>query len=105
ARAPAGRPDRHRGEADRPADRGKPHIPAVGDIVIVASGPSAVLAIDGGNSKTDVALIGADGALLASARGPGTSVDDRRFETSLVVLDDLVRAVARQAGICPARPV
>jgi N-acetylglucosamine kinase-like BadF-type ATPase len=31
----------------------------------------AVLAIDGGNSKTDVALIAADGTLLASARGPG----------------------------------
>ncbi|HEX3648753.1 MAG TPA: BadF/BadG/BcrA/BcrD ATPase family protein, partial [Pseudonocardiaceae bacterium] len=53
------------------------------------------------NSKTDVALIGPDGSLLASARGPGTSVDDRRFETSLVVLDDLVTAVARQADIDP----
>ena len=32
----------------------------------------AVLAIDGGNSKTDVALVARDGTLLASARGPGT---------------------------------
>lgn len=68
----------------------------------LSGAPAAVLAIDGGNSKTDVALIGPDGSLLASARGPGTSVDDRRFETSLVVLDDLVTAVARQAGIDPA---
>ena len=30
-----------------------------------------VLAIDGGNSKTDVALVAADGSLLATARGPG----------------------------------
>ena len=30
----------------------------------------AVLAIDGGNSKTDVALVASDGTLLASARGP-----------------------------------
>jgi len=30
-----------------------------------------VLAIDGGNSKTDVALVAGDGTLLASARGPG----------------------------------
>jgi N-acetylglucosamine kinase-like BadF-type ATPase len=60
-----------------------------------------VLAIDGGNSKTDVALIGPDGSVLASARGPGTSVDARRFDTSKVVLDDLVTAVARQAGIDP----
>ena len=37
----------------------------------------AVLAIDGGNSKTDVALVAADGALLASVRGPGVrSADD-----------------------------
>jgi N-acetylglucosamine kinase-like BadF-type ATPase len=71
-------------------------------VTTVRSAPAAVLAIDGGNSKTDVALIGRDGALLASARGPGTSVDDRRFETSKVVLDDLVTAVARQAGIDPA---
>jgi N-acetylglucosamine kinase-like BadF-type ATPase len=70
--------------------------------VNLSGAPAAVLAIDGGNSKTDVALIGPDGSLLAGARGPGTSVDDRRFETSLVVLDDLVSAVARQAGIDPA---
>jgi N-acetylglucosamine kinase-like BadF-type ATPase len=29
-----------------------------------------VLAVDGGASKTDLALIRADGALLALARGP-----------------------------------
>ncbi|HVV18286.1 MAG TPA: BadF/BadG/BcrA/BcrD ATPase family protein [Pseudonocardiaceae bacterium] len=75
----------------------------MGDDIVTTTGsaPAAVLAIDGGNSKTDVALVGPDGSLLASARGPGTSVDDRRFETSLVVLDDLVDAVARQAGIDP----
>jgi N-acetylglucosamine kinase-like BadF-type ATPase len=69
--------------------------------VTLASAPAAVLAIDGGNSKTDVVLIGPDGSILASARGPGTSVDARRFDTSKVVLDDLVTAVARQAGINP----
>jgi len=69
--------------------------------VTLVSTPAAVLAIDGGNSKTDIALIAADGSVLASARGPGTSVDARRFETSKVVLDDLVTAVARQAGIDP----
>ncbi|HEY4454830.1 MAG TPA: BadF/BadG/BcrA/BcrD ATPase family protein [Pseudonocardiaceae bacterium] len=62
---------------------------------------AAVLAIDGGNSKTDVALIGPDGAVLGSARGPGTSAEQHRFETSKVVLDDLVGMVARQAGIDP----
>jgi N-acetylglucosamine kinase-like BadF-type ATPase len=37
----------------------------------------AVLAVDGGNSKTDVALVAADGMLLATVRGPGVrSADD-----------------------------
>ncbi|GGW28679.1 kinase [Streptomyces xantholiticus] len=33
--------------------------------------PRVVLAIDAGNSKTDVAFVGADGWVLASSRGPG----------------------------------
>ena len=38
-----------------------------------------MLAIDGGNSKTDVALVASDGTLLASARGPGINAhEDRR---------------------------
>jgi N-acetylglucosamine kinase-like BadF-type ATPase len=37
----------------------------------------AVLAIDAGNSKTDLALVAGDGALLATVRGPGVrSADD-----------------------------
>jgi N-acetylglucosamine kinase-like BadF-type ATPase len=62
---------------------------------------AAVLAIDGGNSKTDVALVAADGSLLATARGPGSSVDARRFAGSMAVLDDLVDRVATEAGIDP----
>jgi N-acetylglucosamine kinase-like BadF-type ATPase len=68
----------------------------------MGTAPAAVLAIDGGNSKTDVVLVGTDGSVLSSARGPGTSAEAHRFETSKVVLDDLVGAVARQAGIDPA---
>ena len=34
---------------------------------------AAVLAVDGGNSKTDLALVAADGTLLAAVRGPGCS--------------------------------
>jgi N-acetylglucosamine kinase-like BadF-type ATPase len=36
----------------------------------------AVLAVDGGNSKTDVALVAADGELLAAVRGPGMRSPD-----------------------------
>jgi N-acetylglucosamine kinase-like BadF-type ATPase len=70
--------------------------------VNTVTAPAAVLAIDGGNSKTDVVLVGPDGAVLGSARGPGTSAEQHRFETSKVVLDDLVGMVARQAGIDPS---
>ncbi|MFE6780370.1 N-acetylglucosamine kinase [Streptomyces sp. NPDC057702] len=49
----------------------------------------SVLAIDAGNSKTDVALIGPDGAVLGSARGGG-------FQPPLVGDE---RAVAGLAGI------
>lgn len=34
---------------------------------------TTVLAVDGGNSKTDVALVGGDGRLLAAVRGPTSS--------------------------------
>jgi N-acetylglucosamine kinase-like BadF-type ATPase len=54
----------------------------------------AVLAIDGGNSKTDVALIGDDGTVLASLRGPGTSQERLGVEGAMRELEPLVRSVA-----------
>jgi N-acetylglucosamine kinase-like BadF-type ATPase len=54
----------------------------------------AVLAIDGGNSKTDVALVAGDGSLLATARGPGMRSADRLAES----LDGLVAQVGRRGG-------
>jgi N-acetylglucosamine kinase-like BadF-type ATPase len=63
----------------------------------------AVLAIDGGNSKTDAALVAADGTLLASARGPG--VHSRlTLEEMVGVLGTVARAAAAQAGLPPAGP-
>jgi N-acetylglucosamine kinase-like BadF-type ATPase len=61
-----------------------------------------VLAIDGGNSKTDVALIAADGTLLASLRGPGASQEEYGIDGAMLILADLVRAVAAQAGVTGA---
>ena len=62
-------------------------------------GPAAVLAIDGGNSKTDLALVGWDGTLLAAVRGPGASHEDYGIDGAMRRLGDMVAAVARQAGI------
>jgi N-acetylglucosamine kinase-like BadF-type ATPase len=67
---------------------------------------AAVLAVDGGNSKTDVALVGADGALLAAVRGGTTSHQAVGLEEGLRRLTELVESAARRAGIDPtARPI
>lgn len=69
------------------------------------SGPAgelpAVLAIDGGNSKTDVALVAADGTLLATQRGPGSNWQIVGKDEALRVLRDLVAATAGAAGLAP----
>jgi N-acetylglucosamine kinase-like BadF-type ATPase len=63
----------------------------------------AVLAIDGGNSKTDAVLVAADGTLLASARGPG--VHSRlTLEEMVGVLGTVARAAAARTGRPTAGP-
>jgi N-acetylglucosamine kinase-like BadF-type ATPase len=57
----------------------------------------AVLAIDGGNSKTDAALVAADGALLAAVRGPGTS-GAVQLDATLAVLADLIERAQHTTG-------
>jgi len=58
----------------------------------------AVMTIDGGNSKTDVALVADDGTVLASLRGPGVSHEDFGLEEAMRRLGEIVRAVAAQVG-------
>jgi N-acetylglucosamine kinase-like BadF-type ATPase len=57
-----------------------------------------VLAIDGGNSKTDVVIARPDGEVLAAARGGGLVPEPERI---VRVLDDLVAQAARAAGLTP----
>lgn len=66
---------------------------------------AAVLAVDGGNSKTDVALISADGTLLAHARGPGSSHQNLGTDESLRILAELIEKAATDAGLDPSVPV
>jgi N-acetylglucosamine kinase-like BadF-type ATPase len=54
-----------------------------------------VLAVDGGNSKTDLALVTADGGLLAFARGPQSSPHHLGEDGCMRVLEGLVE----QAGL------
>src|SRR5690348_3213505 len=59
----------------------------------------AVLAVDGGNSKTDVALVAADGSLLSTARGAGaTGPAEAEVAAWLAELTGLIGQVQRQAG-------
>jgi N-acetylglucosamine kinase-like BadF-type ATPase len=56
----------------------------------------AVLAIDGGNSKTDVALVAEDGTLLASARGPGINAHVTGIDQTALILDAVVKQAVAQ---------
>lgn len=64
----------------------------------------AVLAIDGGNSKTDLALVAADGRLLAAMRGPTISHQQVGLEGGMTRLAELVTAMAARVGLLDALP-
>jgi N-acetylglucosamine kinase-like BadF-type ATPase len=61
--------------------------------------PVAVLAIDGGNSKTDVALVADDGRLLGRSRGPGAPAPTVGLDASIALMRRLIGEAAAQAGI------
>ena len=65
----------------------------------------AVLAIDGGNSKTDVALVAEDGTLLASARGPGINAHEVGVDQTVLILDAVVKQAAAQLDLPPSGPL
>jgi N-acetylglucosamine kinase-like BadF-type ATPase len=82
----------------QPSSHARPDAPTVSG----RPGP-AVLAVDGGNSKTDVALVGIDGTVLAQVRGPG--VPRRLSAETLLLLGRLARSVASQAGLPEGGPI
>jgi N-acetylglucosamine kinase-like BadF-type ATPase len=59
----------------------------------------AVLAIDAGNSKTDVAVVAEDGDVLGSARGPGFLPHIAGAEAAVAGLHTLVEEAALTAGL------
>jgi N-acetylglucosamine kinase-like BadF-type ATPase len=60
---------------------------------------AAVLAIDGGNSKTDVALVSAEGDLLARTRGRAALAPEIGIDASLRIIGELVERAAHDAGL------
>ncbi|MGW8976100.1 N-acetylglucosamine kinase [Streptomyces platensis] len=63
------------------------------------------LAIDAGNSKTDVALVATDGSILATARGGGFRPPVVGVERAVDVLAPLVAFVLAEAGVSGAAGV
>jgi N-acetylglucosamine kinase-like BadF-type ATPase len=61
--------------------------------------PAAILAVDGGNSKADVALVAADGTLLAAVHGPSISHQAVGLEPGMANLRALVAQATAEAGI------
>jgi len=60
-----------------------------------------VLAVDGGNSKTDLALVGGDGRVLALARGPLSSPHHIGLDGSVGVLERLLERALHAARLWP----
>jgi len=58
-----------------------------------------VLAVDGGNSKTDLALVRVDGELLALARGDMSSPHHLGLEGALAALEGLRQRALGEAGV------
>ncbi|MER5779836.1 BadF/BadG/BcrA/BcrD ATPase family protein [Streptomyces sp. NPDC002039] len=67
-------------------------------------GPAAVLAVDAGNSKTDVALIAADGTVLGTGRSGGFQPPRVGVEPAVDVLGRAVAEAAEAAGLPRPRP-
>jgi N-acetylglucosamine kinase-like BadF-type ATPase len=66
---------------------------------------AAVLAVDGGNSKADLALVAADGTLLAAVHGPTVSHQAVGLERGMANLEALADDARRAAGLDPAMPL
>jgi N-acetylglucosamine kinase-like BadF-type ATPase len=64
-----------------------------------------VLAADGGNSKTDVAIVRTNGEVLALVRGPLSSPHHLGLDASVELLEELATQAAEQAGLDGARPL
>ena len=58
-----------------------------------------ILAVDGGASKTDVWLLGADGVIRGSARGPGSNHQLSGLDAAMDSLGSTIGAALRDAGL------
>ncbi|MEU5996119.1 BadF/BadG/BcrA/BcrD ATPase family protein [Spirillospora sp. NPDC047418] len=68
-------------------------------------GADVLVAVDGGNSKTDTAVLTASGQLLATARGGGFRPQAAGLDSALDVLTEAITAALRDAGARPGDAV
>jgi N-acetylglucosamine kinase-like BadF-type ATPase len=73
--------------------------------VNAAAARAAILAVDGGNSKTDLALVAANGTLLSAVRGPTVSHQAVGLEPGTARLVELASTAAVRAGLDAKRPL
>jgi N-acetylglucosamine kinase-like BadF-type ATPase len=64
-------------------------------------GDDLVVAVDGGNFKTDLALLGSDGRLLSLVRGGGSSAHYIGIEGCAALLESLLGDAIARAGLGP----
>lgn len=69
---------------------------------MTADRSAAVLAVDGGNSKADLVLVGDDGTLLAAVHGPTISHQAVGIERGMAALERLANEAAGAAGLTRA---
>jgi N-acetylglucosamine kinase-like BadF-type ATPase len=71
---------------------------------MTAEPDEVVVAIDGGNSKTDVLLVDAAGTVLGSSRGPGVSPQSVGVDTCVRALEGLVVEALEAGGRAAVKP-
>lgn len=60
---------------------------------------SRYVAVDGGNSKTDVVIGASDGSVLATVRGPGSSPHRLGVPRTIALIDELISDARTRAGL------
>jgi N-acetylglucosamine kinase-like BadF-type ATPase len=79
-----------------------PLLLAATDPLLVAAADPLLLAADVGNSKTDLALLRADGTVLAAVRGPTASHQAVGLAAATEALAALLGQARAEAGLAPA---
>jgi len=80
-----------------------PAVPTAAVPAAVVPAAVDVIAIDGGNSKTEVLVVSRDGVVLGRSRGPGASPQNVGVAGCVTALEELVRE-ALPADVGPAGP-